>query len=201
MDWWRRPHLHRPRRSFEIRWSISKAYTTKLVNMGYAKSFLRPVGIRILLLTFRYVLLYPKPSYQAHAHVARTICSLNTLRSRTDYISRDFISGPDAKNSTRSKEVSPTGKKWNVVEDILNIEQALERILITSTNSPNSTDSMARISTVFQVSTSGRSTSTNSRRPLKFEAVSTKSAKIRNGLKLAAIWDIAGRSCRLFPPH
>ena len=198
MDWWKRLHLHRPRRSFEIRWSTSKAYTTKLVNMGYAKSSLRPVGIRILLLTFRYVLLYPKPSYQAHAHVARTICS---LRSRTDYISRDSISGPDAKNSTRSKEVSPLVKVWNVVEDILNIKQALERILITSINSPNSTDSMARISTVFRASTSGRSTSTNSKRPLKFEAVSTKSAKIRNGLKLAAIWDIAGRSCRLFPPH
>src|SRR3954453_4548894 len=57
MDWWRRPHLHRPRRSFEIPWSISKAYTTKPVNMGYAKSFLPPVGIRTLLLTFQYVFL------------------------------------------------------------------------------------------------------------------------------------------------
>ena len=144
MDWSRRPHLRRPRRSFEIRWRISKAYTTKPVNMGYAKSFLRLGGIRSLLLTFRYVLLYPNGSCQIHAHVARATYSQTYRGRETDHISRDSISGPDAKNSTRSKEVSPLLRRA-IVEDILNIEQALERILITSINLPNSTDSMARI--------------------------------------------------------
>ena len=76
----------------------------KLVNTGYAKSFLQLVGILTLPSTFRYVSLHPDGSCHVHANIAQMAPSYRC--NRTDHKCRDSISGPDAKNSTQSKEVS-----------------------------------------------------------------------------------------------